>query len=335
MLIAQRGKERARRVGLAADRATSHRERGRATWRRHRRWEKRRRISSCRAPTAHSSSPSTGASAWCCCSTRATTRWSVPNSSAPTVTGGWTFNSRRLDATVVRDLIAGPSTLTRGLHREARSSRCRCSRTSDKSVAKAYGAFSSRLGTKRAAIVIDEQGIVRHRHDHCWGWTTSRWTSSKRRWTRCRAGRLTQVYRCHHGRPVSLRSWRSWRRLSWRSWPRVALVGDLAIAALAVGLPRAVGPRAWRPRRGAGPRTTWARCCGWLSADEGLPAARRDGLGGVRACCMREASIRWQRAPRLRSARACSPSACRGGSTDIGTSTSSWRTPSLPGRAHA
>jgi thioredoxin-dependent peroxiredoxin len=33
-------------------------------------------------------------------------------------------------------------------------------------VAKAYGAFSSRFGTRRAVIVIDEHGIVRHRHDH-------------------------------------------------------------------------------------------------------------------------------------------------------------------------
>ncbi len=39
----------------------------------------------------------------------------------------------------------------------------------DKEVAKAYSAFSSRLGTKRAVIVIDEQGIVRHRHDHLLG----------------------------------------------------------------------------------------------------------------------------------------------------------------------
>ncbi len=39
----------------------------------------------------------------------------------------------------------------------------------DKSVAKAYSAFTPRLGTKRAAIVIDEQGIVRHRHDHMLG----------------------------------------------------------------------------------------------------------------------------------------------------------------------
>jgi peroxiredoxin Q/BCP len=36
----------------------------------------------------------------------------------------------------------------------------------DKQVAQAYDAFSSRLGVKRAVIVIDEQGIVRHRHDH-------------------------------------------------------------------------------------------------------------------------------------------------------------------------
>jgi peroxiredoxin Q/BCP len=39
----------------------------------------------------------------------------------------------------------------------------------DKQVAKAYSAFSPRLGTKRAVIVIDEQGIVRHRHDHLLG----------------------------------------------------------------------------------------------------------------------------------------------------------------------
>ena len=39
----------------------------------------------------------------------------------------------------------------------------------DKRVAKAYSAFSSRLGTKRAVIVIDEQGVVRHRHDHLLG----------------------------------------------------------------------------------------------------------------------------------------------------------------------
>ncbi len=39
----------------------------------------------------------------------------------------------------------------------------------DKQVAKAYSAHSSRLGTKRAVIVIDEHGIVRHRHDHLLG----------------------------------------------------------------------------------------------------------------------------------------------------------------------
>jgi peroxiredoxin Q/BCP len=39
----------------------------------------------------------------------------------------------------------------------------------DKQVARTYGAFSSMLGVKRAVIVIDEQGIVRHRHDHMLG----------------------------------------------------------------------------------------------------------------------------------------------------------------------
>lgn len=38
----------------------------------------------------------------------------------------------------------------------------------DGAVANAYGA-RNRLGTKRAVIVIDEQGIVRHRHDHLLG----------------------------------------------------------------------------------------------------------------------------------------------------------------------
>jgi peroxiredoxin Q/BCP len=38
----------------------------------------------------------------------------------------------------------------------------------DKQVAKAYSAVG-RLGTKRAMIVIDEDGIVRHRHDHLLG----------------------------------------------------------------------------------------------------------------------------------------------------------------------
>jgi thioredoxin-dependent peroxiredoxin len=39
----------------------------------------------------------------------------------------------------------------------------------EEAVAKAYSTYSSRLGTKRAAIVIDEQGIVRDRHDHLLG----------------------------------------------------------------------------------------------------------------------------------------------------------------------
>jgi thioredoxin-dependent peroxiredoxin len=39
----------------------------------------------------------------------------------------------------------------------------------DGDVARAYSAFSARLGTKRAVVVIDEQGIVRHRHDHLLG----------------------------------------------------------------------------------------------------------------------------------------------------------------------
>jgi thioredoxin-dependent peroxiredoxin len=39
----------------------------------------------------------------------------------------------------------------------------------DAKVAKLYGAHARGLGVRRAVIVIDEQGIVRHRHDHMLG----------------------------------------------------------------------------------------------------------------------------------------------------------------------
>jgi peroxiredoxin Q/BCP len=38
----------------------------------------------------------------------------------------------------------------------------------DGAVAKAYGAHS-RMGTKRAVIAVDEDGVVRYRHDHLLG----------------------------------------------------------------------------------------------------------------------------------------------------------------------
>jgi thioredoxin-dependent peroxiredoxin len=36
-------------------------------------------------------------------------------------------------------------------------------------VAKAYGAYAPVIGTKRAAIIVDEEGIVHYRHDHLLG----------------------------------------------------------------------------------------------------------------------------------------------------------------------
>jgi thioredoxin-dependent peroxiredoxin len=39
----------------------------------------------------------------------------------------------------------------------------------DSKVAKAYGAHAPVIGTKRAAIVVDEEGVVRYRHDHLLG----------------------------------------------------------------------------------------------------------------------------------------------------------------------
>jgi thioredoxin-dependent peroxiredoxin len=55
----------------------------------------------------------------------------------------------------------------------------------DKRVAKAYGAFSPRLGTKRAVVVIDDQGVVRYRHDHL--------LSSPPPWIPSRARRLSEL----------------------------------------------------------------------------------------------------------------------------------------------
>ena len=36
-------------------------------------------------------------------------------------------------------------------------------------VAKAYGAHRTPFGTKRAVVIVDEQGVVVHRHDHTLG----------------------------------------------------------------------------------------------------------------------------------------------------------------------
>lgn len=39
----------------------------------------------------------------------------------------------------------------------------------DGTVAKLYGAHTPVVGTKRAVIVVDEDGVIRHRHDHLLG----------------------------------------------------------------------------------------------------------------------------------------------------------------------
>jgi peroxiredoxin Q/BCP len=39
----------------------------------------------------------------------------------------------------------------------------------DKQIARSYSAYAPGLGVKRAVVVIDEDGIVRHRHDHLLG----------------------------------------------------------------------------------------------------------------------------------------------------------------------
>ena len=36
----------------------------------------------------------------------------------------------------------------------------------DGAVAKAYGAHAPVIGTRRAAVIVDEKGVVRYRHDH-------------------------------------------------------------------------------------------------------------------------------------------------------------------------
>ena len=39
----------------------------------------------------------------------------------------------------------------------------------DQTVARLYGAYARVVGTRRAVVIVDEQGIVRHRHDHTLG----------------------------------------------------------------------------------------------------------------------------------------------------------------------
>jgi peroxiredoxin Q/BCP len=39
----------------------------------------------------------------------------------------------------------------------------------DAAVAKAYGAHATFVGTKRAVVIVDEEGVVRYRHDHLLG----------------------------------------------------------------------------------------------------------------------------------------------------------------------
>jgi peroxiredoxin Q/BCP len=39
----------------------------------------------------------------------------------------------------------------------------------DGEVARAYSAYTPPFGTRRAVVIVDEQGIVRHRHDHTLG----------------------------------------------------------------------------------------------------------------------------------------------------------------------
>jgi peroxiredoxin len=36
----------------------------------------------------------------------------------------------------------------------------------DCEVAKAYGAHAPVIGTRRAVVIVDEEGVVRYRHDH-------------------------------------------------------------------------------------------------------------------------------------------------------------------------
>ena len=40
---------------------------------------------------------------------------------------------------------------------------------SDQAVSKAYDCWSKLRGTRRSVVIVDEQGVVRHRHDHTLG----------------------------------------------------------------------------------------------------------------------------------------------------------------------
>ena len=67
-----------------------------------------------------------------------------------------------------RHLLAG-SGLARGVRRQARPQRAAAGRRRQGASPRPTAPLARRLGTKRAVIVIDEQGVVRHRHDHLLG----------------------------------------------------------------------------------------------------------------------------------------------------------------------
>ena len=67
-----------------------------------------------------------------------------------------------------RDLPPGRR-LARGVHRQARADRAAARRRRTRPSPRRYGVTAPVLGTRRAAFIIDEEGIVRHRHVHTLG----------------------------------------------------------------------------------------------------------------------------------------------------------------------
>ena len=135
-------------------------------WPSNRQWEKTHPTSSWRAPTARSGSPTTAARRCCCCSTPATRPRVCTKQFCSYRDNAEAFGA--LGVTAVG--ISGKDVGSKKSFQENHELNVPLLADPDGAVAQQYDAYAKRLKmTKRAAIIIDEDGKVAHRHDHTLG----------------------------------------------------------------------------------------------------------------------------------------------------------------------
>ena len=131
-------------------------------WPLHRTWAIAPPTSPWRARTGPSGSPTTAGSGSCCSSTRATRPPSARKQFC-------SYRDRSDDMSALDAVVVGISHQDLDSHEaftEHHGLTVPLLADVDREVARAYGVSAPLIGTRRAAFVIDEDGIVRHRHVH-------------------------------------------------------------------------------------------------------------------------------------------------------------------------